>query len=171
MVQSVDYNAITINDRMESKMKNLLTIKNYANLLAIKDMIDLSNEQIVNRIFEAIHDDELAIGFETDEDYCCVIANDEESVTRIEKCKIHCTKEDCKRFLEGFDGMLAKIAKTETEKITGAFAGEVVLYVNRINKLIELGAPQVIVRNEQISLLVYSFLNEYTLLRNICRLN
>ena len=67
--------------------------------------------------------------------------------------------------------MLAKIAKTETEKITGAFAGEVVLYVNRINKLIELGAPQLIVRNEQISLLVYSFLNEYTLLRNICRLN
>lgn len=104
-------------------MKNLLTIKNYANLLTIKDMIDLSNEQIVNRIFEAIHDDELAIGFETDEDYCCVIANDEESVTRIEKCKIHCTKEDCKRFLEGFDGMLAKIAKTETEKITGAFCG------------------------------------------------
>ena len=86
MVQGVGYNAITINDRMEIKMKNLLTIKNYANLLTIKDMIDLSNEQIVNRIFEAIHDDELAIGFETDEDYCCVIANDEESVTRIEKC-------------------------------------------------------------------------------------
>ena len=170
MVQSVDYNAITINDRMESKMKNLLTLTNYANLLTIKDMIDLSNEQIVNRIFEAIHDDELTIGFETHEDYCCVVANDEDSVTRVEKCKIHCTKEDCKSFLEGFDDTLAKIAKAETEKITGVFAGEVVLYVNRINKLIELGAPQILIRNEQISLLIYSFLNEYTLLRNICRL-
>ena len=167
MVQGVGYNAITINDRMEIKMKNLLTLTNYANLLTIKDMIDLSNEQIVNRIFEAIHDDELTIGFETHEDYCCVVANDEDSVTRVEKCKIHCTKEDCKSFLEGFDDTLAKIAKAETEKITGVFAGEVVLYVNRINKLIELGAPQILIRNEQISLLIYSFLNEYTLLRDI----
>ena len=152
-------------------MKNLLTLKNYANLLTIKDMSDLSNEEIVNRIFEAIHDDELAIGFETGEDYYCVVANNKDSVTRVEQCKISCTKEDCKRFLEGFDDMLAKIAKTETDKITGTFAGEVVLYINRINKLIEIGAPQLIVRGDQISLLVYSFLNEYTLHRNICRLN
>lgn len=34
-------------------------------------------------------------------------------------------------------------------------------------KLIELGAPQILIRNEQISLLIYSFLNEYTLLRDI----
>lgn len=151
-------------------MKNLLALKDYTNLLTLKDVIDLSNEQIVNRIFEAIHGDELTIGFETDEDYYCVVAEDEDAVNLVEECTIRCTKEDCEAFLDRFDDQLAKIAKTNASKITGTFAGEVVFCVNRINKLIEIGAPQLIIRNEQIILLVYSFLNEYTLLRNIRRI-
>lgn len=82
MVQSVDYNAITINDRMETKMKNLLTIKN---------INDLSNTQIVDALFDAIQDGVLSIGFESAEDYC-VIADDAKSANIIETCTIDCKK-------------------------------------------------------------------------------
>lgn len=157
MVQSVDYNAITINDRMESKMKNLLTIKN---------INDLSNTQIVDALFGAIQDGVLSVGFESAEDYC-VIADDAKIANIIETCTIDCKKEDCAQFLKSFDETLAKLSQVKTDKITGTFSGEVSCYIKRLCKLIELGAPQILIRNEQISLLIYSFLNEYTLLRDI----
>ena len=109
MVQSVDYNAITINDRMEIKMKNLLTIKN---------INDLSNTQIVDAMFGAIQDGVLNVGFESAEDYC-VIADDAKSANIIETCTIDCKKEDCAQFLKSFDETLAKLSQVKTDKITG----------------------------------------------------
>lgn len=142
---------------MESKMKKLFTIKN---------INELTNAQIVDALYSAIEDGTLCVAWDKTEDYC-VIAEDEKDANCIETCKIDCTEEDVAKFLYAFGENLTKVAKVDASKICGTYAGEVTIFTKRLVKLIELGAPQILVRNEQINLLVFSFLNQFTLLRDI----
>ena len=119
---------------------------------------NLTPEEYLKNLIDSIDENgELDIARNIFEDLSFGTAGSEEETTHIEKIKLDATLADydeiCAFYRNALNNLKAFIKKHLPECKNNYYCDRMVLYARRINKLIELDAPKVIIENEKYMLI------------------